>query len=176
MSSVEFSAAEETAAALSSFVIAMLYFARDVLIPLALGGLPIFLFAPLVSRIERWLGRVAAVLVVVATIFAATGAVGWVLTRQVIDLATKLPDYKENIVCKLHAFRLPKGGAFSAFSQTVEELKRELSGGSADPNTLRVTQEPWKAETPQRRSPATGRFQVLRLRTIPPVPRNRVWN
>ncbi len=133
--------------ALTSFVIAMLYFARDILTPLALAALLTFLFAPLVSRIERWLGRVMAVLVVVAMIFAATGAVGWVLTRQVIDLATKLPDYKENIVSKLHAFRAPKGGAFLAFSKTVEELKKELPGASAEPNALTVTQEPGKADT-----------------------------
>ncbi len=133
--------------ALTSFVIAMLYFARDILIPLALAALLTFLFAPLVSRMERWLGRVVAVLVVVAMIFTATGAVGWVLTRQVIDLAAKLPDYKENIVAKLHAFRAPKGGAFSAFSKTVEELKKELPGGSVEPSALTVTQEPGKADT-----------------------------
>jgi predicted PurR-regulated permease PerM len=46
--------------ALTSFVFAMLYFARAVLIPLALAALLTFLLAPLVSRIERWLGRVAA--------------------------------------------------------------------------------------------------------------------
>ena len=119
--------------ALTSFVVAMLYFASAILIPLALAALLTFLLAPLVSGIERWVGRIAAVLVVVTMIFAATGAVGWVLTRQVIDLATKLPDYKVNIVTKLHAFRMPKGGAFSAFSKTIEELKNELPGGSARP-------------------------------------------
>ena len=56
-------------------------------------------------------------LLVVTMIFATTGAVGWVLTRQVIDLASKLPDYKVNIVSKLHAFRLPEGGAFSTLSR-----------------------------------------------------------
>jgi predicted PurR-regulated permease PerM len=123
-----------SAVALTSFVIAMLYFARDILIPLALAALLTFLLAPLVTRLERWLGRIIAVLLVVTMIFVATGAVGWVLTRQVIDLATKLPDYKENIVAKLQAFRLPQGNQFSAFSKTVEELKKELPGGSAEQN------------------------------------------
>lgn len=133
--------------ALSTFVIGMLYFARDILIPLALAALLTFLLAPLVSRIERWLGRVSAVLLVVTMIFAATSAVGWVLTRQVIDLATKLPDYKENIVTKLHAFRMPQGGAFSAFSRTVEELKHELPGAKADEATPMVTQSTGKPGT-----------------------------
>ena len=82
------------AVALTSFVIATLFFARDFLIPLALAALLTFLLSPLVARIERWLGRIAAVLLVVTIIFAVTGAVGWVLTRQPVDLASKLPDYK----------------------------------------------------------------------------------
>jgi predicted PurR-regulated permease PerM len=133
--------------ALTSFVFAMLYFARAILIPLALAALLTFLLAPLVSRIERWLGRVAAVLLVVAMIFATTGAVGWVLTRQVIDLAGKLPDYKENIATKLRVFRMPEGGAFSAFSKTVGELKKELPGGSAVEAEPTVTQSAGKPQT-----------------------------
>jgi predicted PurR-regulated permease PerM len=125
--------------ALTSFLIAMLYFASEILIPLALATLLTFLLAPLVSQIERWLGRVVAVLVVVTMIFATTGAVGFVLTRQVIDLAKKLPDYKVNIVAKLHAVRMPEGGAFSAFSKTIEELKNELPGGSAVEPTPSIT-------------------------------------
>ena len=50
---------------LTAFVIATLYFARDLLIPLALAALLTFLLAPLVTRLERWIGRIAAVLLVV---------------------------------------------------------------------------------------------------------------
>lgn len=151
--------------ALTSFVVAILYFASAILIPLALAALLTFLLAPLVSRIERWLGRVVAVLLMVAMIFATAGAVGWVLTRQVIDLATKLPDYKVNIVTKLHAFRLPQGGAFSAFSKTIEELKNELPGGSAVEPTPTVTQSAGKPETavisPPAPQPATVPVQMV---------------
>jgi len=107
------------AVALASFVIATLFFARDFLIPLALAALLTFLLSPLVARIERWLGRIAAVLLVVTIIFAVTGAVGWLLTRQLVDLATKLPDYKENIQTKLRSIKVPIGGAFRKFSQTL---------------------------------------------------------
>lgn len=120
--------------ALTAFVIAALYFARELLIPLALSALLTFLLSPLIGRIERWIGRIAAVLLVVALIFTATGAAGWVLTRQLVDLATKLPEYKGNIIAKLHAFQAPKGGAFTKFSETVDELKHELPGG-ASPRT-----------------------------------------
>ena len=115
--------------ALASFVIGMLYIARDVLIPLTLAALLTFLLAPLVTRLERWAGRVLAVLMVVAMIFAATVAGGWVLTQQFIDLGAKLPDYKVNIVTKLRALRTSNNGALSTFSDTVEDLRRELPGG-----------------------------------------------
>ena len=87
--------------ALTAFVVAALYFARELFIPLALSALLTFLLAPLVTRFERWIGRIAAVLVVVALIFTALGAAGWMLTRQLVDLATKLPGYKDNIVTKI---------------------------------------------------------------------------
>jgi predicted PurR-regulated permease PerM len=128
---------------LTAFIIATLYFARDVLIPLALAALLTFLLAPLVTRLERWLGRIGAVLLVVTLILAATGAAGWVLTRQLVDLATKLPDYKENIQTKLRSFKVPTGGVFTKFSETLEELKKDLPGATA-PDIIQV---PGKPET-----------------------------
>jgi predicted PurR-regulated permease PerM len=129
--------------ALTAFIVATLYFARELLIPLALSALLTFLLSPLVTRIERWIGRIAAVLLVVALIFTGFGAAGWMLTRQLVDLATKLPEYKGNIVAKMHAFELPKGGAFTRLSQTMEELKQELPGGTATAAPT-ITQEPGK--------------------------------
>jgi predicted PurR-regulated permease PerM len=134
------------ALALTSFVIATLYFARDLFIPLALASLLTFLLSPLVVRIERWLGRIAAVLLVVVTIFAATGAAGWVLTRQLVDLATKLPDYKENIRTKLRSIKLPSGGVFTKISETVDELKKDLPGA----------QTPTPEAVPTARAPTTS--------------------
>lgn len=124
--------------ALASFVIAMLYIARDILIPLTLAALLTFLLAPLVTRLERWVGRIVAVLMVVAMIFAATVAGGWVLTRQLVDLGAKLPDYKVNIVTKLRAIRTPDNGALSTFSDAVQDLRRELPGNDEVAQTSAV--------------------------------------
>ncbi|MCE9518701.1 MAG: AI-2E family transporter [Verrucomicrobia bacterium] len=131
---------------LTGFVVATLYFARELLIPLALSALLTFLLSPLVTRLERWIGRIAAVLLMVALIFTGFGAAGWMLTRQLVDLATKLPEYKGNIVTKIHAFDTPKGGVFTKISETVEELKKELPGGSA-PISPTITQELGKPDT-----------------------------
>ncbi|MEY3895571.1 MAG: hypothetical protein RLZZ214_1090 [Verrucomicrobiota bacterium] len=117
---------------LGAFIILSLYFARELLVPLALSALLTFMFAPVVTRLQRWLGRVGAVLLVVAMMFAVTGGVGWVLTRQAIDLASKLPSYKENIQVKLRAIQVPSQGPFSKLSRTFEELKKDLPGSEQD--------------------------------------------
>ena len=52
--------------------VAILYLAKDILVPFALAILLSFLLAPVVTRMQRWrLGRVPSVLIVVA----ATGLV-----------------------------------------------------------------------------------------------------
>ncbi len=74
---------------LSAFIIGILSLARDLLVPLALAALLTFMLAPLVTRIQRWLGRTGAVLVVVcggdrhATV---TGAVARVASYVAVSL------------------------------------------------------------------------------------------
>ena len=155
------------AVALTSFVIAALYFARDFLIPLALAALLTFLLSPLVTRIERWLGRIVAVLLVAVVILAATGATGWVLTRQLVDLATKLPDYKENIQTKLRSIRIPTGGVFARFSKTVEELKKDLPGAETS-TPAAVKPETSVALTPKP-APAAASAQVVETSSVNPM-------
>ena len=117
---------------LGTFVVCGLYFGRELLVPLALAALLTFMLAPLVTRLQRRLGRVVSVLIVVAMIFAATGAVGWVLTRQAVDLANQLPNYKENIRTKLRAIQMPSEGPFSRLSKTMEDLKKDLPGNNEE--------------------------------------------
>lgn len=133
--------------ALTAFLIATLYFSRPILIPLALAALFTFLLSPLVTGIERWIGRIAAVLVVVTMIFTVTSVTGWVLTRQFVDLATKLPDYKVNIQTKLRSFKVPTGGAVSRLSQTFEELKKDLPG-AASPTVVPMAGKPESTTIP----------------------------
>ncbi len=157
------------AVALTSFVIVTLYFARDFLIPLALAALLTFLLSPLVARIERWLGRIAAVLLVGAMIFAATAAAGWVLTRQLVDLATRLPDYKENIQTKLRSIKVPTGGVFTKFSETVEELKKDLPGREESTQTVPAAEKPKTAVLPPSAAPAAASVQVVETSKVNPM-------
>ena len=119
------------AVTLTSAIIAGLYLGRDFLIPLALAVLITFLLAPLVSKLERWIGNVGAVIATMALILGGTIGLGWTLGNQAVDLANQFPGYKENIRTKLQALRIPDGGVFDRVSQTVEDLKKDLPGAAA---------------------------------------------
>jgi predicted PurR-regulated permease PerM len=131
---------------LAAFIICTLYFGRELLVPLALAALLTFMLAPLVTRCQRWLGRVGAVLLVVGIMFSATLAGGWILTRQAVDVATKLPNYKENIRTKLRSIRVPDKGPFSQLSQTFEELKKDLPGAVAEKASGEPSRPPMPVE------------------------------
>lgn len=126
---------------LSAFIIAALYLGRGILVPLALAALLTFILAPLATRLERWVGRIASVLAVTAMLVAMAVGAGWVLSVQAMDLAEKLPDYKDNIRTKLRSLHLPEGGKMEEISATIDELKKEIpaknevtgEGGNDDP-------------------------------------------
>src|SRR6476660_8930501 len=122
---------------LIAFVVAALYFGRSVFVPIALATLITFLLSRLVSRLERWIGRIAAVLVTVIAMFSIFAGASWVIGRQVIDLAAKLPDYQANIVAKIRSLRLPAGGPLARFSSSVHVLHKELLAPSPAPSTER---------------------------------------
>ncbi|MGE5214547.1 MAG: AI-2E family transporter, partial [Nitrospirota bacterium] len=122
---------------LIAFVVAALYFGRSVFVPIALATLITFLLSRLVTRLERWIGRIAAVLVTVIAMFTIFGAMSWVIGRQVIDLANKLPDYQANIATKIRSLKLPAAGPLARFSSSVQALQNELVAPSAVPETNR---------------------------------------
>ena len=113
---------------------AVLYFARDVLIPLALAILLSFLLAPLVRRLEDWkLGRLVSTLIAVVIGFSIIGAIGVVAARQALSLAAKLPEYRENIRAKIQAVRAPQDGTIGKAAEAIKELESEAAPGAATP-------------------------------------------
>src|SRR6476469_9618308 len=123
---------------LIAFVVAALYFGRSVFVPIALATLITFLLSRLVARLERWIGRIAAVLVTVIAMFTIFAGASWVSGSQVIDLADKLPDYQANIVAKIRSLRLPAGGPLARLSSSVHVLQSELAAPGPAPSTDRA--------------------------------------
>jgi len=108
-------------------VTAVLYLAKEVLIPLALAILFSFLLAPAVRRLERWLWRIPATLIVVLLVFALIGAVAGIAAKQAVSLAAKLPEYRENITKKIHAVKQPTEGDLGKAADAIKDLQQEAA-------------------------------------------------
>ena len=108
-------------------VIVVLYWAQAVLVPIALAILLTFVLTPPVTWLERWVGRVPAVLVVVTLVFTVLGLAGWGLARQMDHLADDLPRYRVNILAKIADVRgAGKGGSVEKLQETIEDIKTDL--------------------------------------------------
>lgn len=150
-------------------VLAGLYWARVVLLPVALAVLLTFLLNPVITLLHRWgVPRILAVALVVVLAFAGLGGVGWVVTRQLTTLADELPRYRENLKGKVADLRqLGKGGVVEKLQETAQEVVDELQreGPSA-------TGRPGAQETPSAPSTATPFRPTTPPATAPdkPVP------
>jgi predicted PurR-regulated permease PerM len=87
-------------------VIATLYFAREVLMPVALAGVLSFVLAPPVRMLQNLrFPRGLAVIAVVLLAFTAIFALGGVMARHVTHLAEDLPRYQATISAKIEGLR-----------------------------------------------------------------------
>jgi predicted PurR-regulated permease PerM/predicted N-acetyltransferase YhbS len=133
-------------------VIAVLYVAKIVFLPLAFAILFAFLLAPAVSLLERiHLPRVMAVLVVILGFGVILGSIGWAVVVQLISVADDLPTYRANITEKIEAIHSPKNSAFGRARGEVEHLNQQL--GLASATTIPDLHAPEKKQlgaTPER--------------------------
>src|SRR5687768_14237726 len=107
-------------------VAAVLYLARDVLVPLALAILLAFLLAPAVRQLERWkLGRVLSTLAVVLLGFSLIGAIGWVAGSEAVSLVANLPEYRANVSAKIRAIREPGTGKIAQAQEAIKDLEQQ---------------------------------------------------
>jgi predicted PurR-regulated permease PerM len=130
--------------------IAGLYFAREILIPFAFALTLTFLLTPVVALLQRvHIGRVVSVLTAVLVSIALAGGVGWVIANQLVDVATQLPQYRQNIHAKIAAFHLPATGQLGHAADSVQEIVQELNGpGAPSPATPPQGQKQKKAIAP----------------------------
>jgi predicted PurR-regulated permease PerM len=109
-------------------IVAALYFAKAVLLPLALAVLLSFLLTPLANRIERWgLPRVPSVLLVAGFSFAVIGLIIWIVSVQVIDLSLKLPTYIDRVTNKVEVITAGPG-PIGKLVRTVKQIGQGIRG------------------------------------------------
>lgn len=109
-------------------VVAALYLAKGVLVPLTLAVLLSFLLSPVCEWLERRkLGRIPAVLVAATIGFAVLGIAAWTAVVQITQLVPKLPEYQANLHAKLDSVNSYASAALSKATQTAEGIGQNLS-------------------------------------------------
>ncbi|MBU8536380.1 AI-2E family transporter [Falsiroseomonas tokyonensis] len=107
-------------------VIAVLYFARDLLVPLALAVLLSFVLAPIARALRRiGIPRVPGVLLAVLAAVAVIGMLGLVMGRQLAELASDIPLYQYELSRKLASVNASGG-----LVERAQEMLRGLAAGA----------------------------------------------
>jgi predicted PurR-regulated permease PerM len=110
-------------------VVAALYLAREVLIPIALAVLLSFVLAIPVGLLQRLgLGRLFPVAFVVVVAFLAIASIGGIVAGQLTTLASDLPRYQTTISEKITTLRgsATGGGAFGRLFDMAKGLGKDL--------------------------------------------------
>jgi predicted PurR-regulated permease PerM/methanogenic corrinoid protein MtbC1 len=121
---------------------AVLFFARDILLPIAMATMLSVIFSPLARRIERLIGRLAATAVVVLGAIAMVGAIGYFLTTELSAVADQVADYAPNIAAKLTAIQKNTPPRLQrierAFESVEQEVQRAVPKTAAKPRAVQA--------------------------------------
>jgi len=127
-------------AVVAILTIATLYFAREILIPIAIAVLLAFVLVPLAQLVERaHLGRVFSSLLVVLLAITVVVVLGWTVTKQLATVVEQVPDYQQNIADKIDVLRGAPAQALGKVANTMNELRDRLTlspqNGSLNPSS-----------------------------------------
>jgi predicted PurR-regulated permease PerM len=116
--------------AVAALIVTALYFAREILVPVALAVLFSFVLAPFVIRLQSWrLPRTLSVLVAVFVGFSIIFSLGGLMVSQANRLAEELPGYQQTLREKIQGLRgVAAGGSgtLERASKVLRELDTEL--------------------------------------------------
>src|SRR5438132_5712408 len=111
-------------------VVAALYLARAVLIPVVLAMLLSLVLSPVVGVLERLrLGRIPSVIGAVFLAFCLVGAIGLGVVAQLQNLAADLPQHEREIEEKIERVReAGRGSRLVDIYDMVTDISRKIQG------------------------------------------------
>jgi predicted PurR-regulated permease PerM len=125
-----------SAAIIAAVLVAMVYFGRPLLVPLALSILLAFALAPVAEVLRRLrIGRVGAVILTVTLAVLLISGIAIFIGTQLAWLAQSLPQYQQNIVAKIQSVEgsaTSNGlvqGAFRMFNNLNDQIANAPRGG-----------------------------------------------
>ena len=124
-------------------VLALLYFARDVLVPITLAILLSLLIAPLVHRLRRvGLGRTLSVLTGVLLLTVAFAAFATMIGVQMVRMTASLPQYRETIRHKFETINDMTVGRMKALTSEAAHIVSRHTVNGTDTIEQRIREQP----------------------------------
>jgi predicted PurR-regulated permease PerM len=119
-------------------ILALLYLARSVLIPLALAIMLSLLVAPLIRALRRLrIGRTSSVLIAVAALTVSCVGVAAALGTQILHIAENVPQYESNVQRKLKALEEATVGPIIRLTNETTRLTGSRQPGESVPVSAR---------------------------------------
>jgi predicted PurR-regulated permease PerM len=139
-------------------VLALLYFGRDVLVPVTLAVILSLLIAPLVRVLRSvGMGQTLSVLAAVLGLAVAVGAAAAVIGMQVVKMTASLPQYEQTIRYKLTTLNEITVGRLKSFSGQAGRFMEQNAAARAPAEAAAPTYTPAagapRAEAPPAEAP-----------------------
>lgn len=120
------------ALAMTLAVIAVLYFGRKLLVPLAFSILFSFLLSTPLTWLERHrMPRALAVSIVLIIGMSVTGGLLWLFVNEFGSILKDWPGYQTNITRKVQAIRGAPGEGIQNIERTFTQLKQDFAGNAS---------------------------------------------
>ncbi len=117
----------------SASILALLYFGREVLVPITLALILSFLVAPLIRGLRRMrLGHTPSVLIAVLALALLLAGFATLIGSQVVHLARSLPQYEATIHAKARTLRSMTVGRIELMQGEAGKVIGQLSDRAAD--------------------------------------------
>ncbi|HEY7642752.1 MAG TPA: AI-2E family transporter [Steroidobacteraceae bacterium] len=114
-------------------VVAVLWAAKAILLPLALGIILAFALTPVVRIFDRGkLPRFAGVALTMLLAIGVVGGIGYVVFGQFADLSTELTRYTSSMRRKVAELRPANDAAFRQLTRTMDRVTEQLDDNVAD--------------------------------------------
>jgi predicted PurR-regulated permease PerM len=140
-------------------IVAALYFAQEVLVPVVMAVLLTFILSPLVKGLQRLhVPRLLAVLVVVILSLSLLSLMVLLVYSQIKGLAIELPERKPAIVRKVRTLlESGRGSWLDKLFQTGRDILQEIQGPAENKQVRKNTMEP----VPTTPAPSSGPIYLL---------------
>ena len=136
-------------------LLALLYFGREVLIPITLAVMLSLLVAPMIHWLRRiGLGQTVSVWVVVLALVLVLSAIGTVIGSQVIRMGASLPQYEETMRGKLATLDRMTLGKLGLVIEPVQRVIDRATEESENPADAKGGPQSGSASGPQSGPPS----------------------